>query len=162
LGATRAHGAASWARLEEHLEPVSIGFEGDGVHAPRAKVYARFRQLGRLDRLGVPAWSSPAMRRFLERVIGNDHVGRSGVVPSFVVDPATGLPAAGKVDVCGHCLLRSGARWQETLEALAADLGLRSPALGQVLEREEVSVAFVGLGVDAAGRTRLNAYLKEP
>ncbi|MGC8794858.1 MAG: hypothetical protein ACP5U2_15875 [Bryobacteraceae bacterium] len=66
------------------------------------------------------------------------------------------------MDVCAHCVPRSGAEWADLTERLAAAFGLPSPGVKPALLEGKAEMAFIGFEFPSGGPYQLNCYLKAP
>lgn len=161
-GVAGAQSVAALGRVSAACQVASLGVEGSVDGVMRAKLYFRLSGRQRLSDLALPPLASPVVERFLEAVLADRAVHPAGLVLSASFDLATHALYDAKVDVCAHCVTRTGPQWARVLAQLADSLGTGSLGVNSDVSRGNVEVAFVGLGLTSAGRTRLNVYLKEP
>jgi hypothetical protein len=153
---------ARLAHASRVSEVVSVGVEGSPDGRLRAKVYFRLTGKIVLSRLGLEPLAAPSFAAFLASVLADLPVKQTGLVLSVSFDLAAGTLYDAKVDVCGHCVARSGQDWSTRLQALSESLGVGPIRFASPLADGRVELAFVGLGVTTSGRCRLNTYLKDP
>jgi hypothetical protein len=148
-------------RLRPQATLASIGLEGACLRTMRAKLYWRLDRPVRLAELGIGLLKAPELAHFLARAVEQRPMALSGTVFSTGFSLHTGELEDVKLDLCGHCLPREPKAWGELLEGLSTDFGLVPVPVGSDLAERRCELAFLGLGVDRAGDTRLNVYLKE-
>lgn len=147
--------------LVAHTRLASVGVEGVGPGRLRVKLYTRLRRPVALETLGG-LLRDPVFGAFLGHVVGARSMSLSGLVLGLGWDGADGRLRDVKLDLCGHCLPRPPHEWSRLLGELADGLGVALPPAGPALADGTAEVAFLGLGLDRAGRHRLNVYLKPP
>lgn len=150
------------AALRKVARPLSVGLETAGTDRARLKVYWRLEQPVALGSVGIGLLADAAFGDLLRSIVGARRISPAGLVFSVSFALANGSLCDVKLDICAHCVPRAPLAWLETIEALAAQHGLAVPAIGPMLEARRADIAFVGLGIDADGRKRLNVYLKAP
>ena len=139
---------------------VSVGIEGTSLEKARAKLYWRLNGNAALCNLGLPLLDNAAISEFLYDVVEERRILRAGIVGSIGFEVASGNVSDVKLDVCGHCVRRTPTEWVQVIERSTARCELaRLPAKFPTVF-EKADLAFIGLGVDADERPRLNIYLK--
>lgn len=160
----RAAGVESPASLLHRVERVgrlaSVGLEGVPGGELRLKVYWRMVGACRLDELLIPVLSDGPQRAFLETLLADGSIRRSGLLLCLSVSPGGSEWVDGKIDLCAHCMPATAERWSARLAALSDRLGLVESGLSSVLASGAAEVAFVGHGLSQSGDSRLNVYLK--
>lgn len=153
--------ARAWNGFANGSRVASLGLEGSSPLNLRAKVYLRPNRAMELRELPDPRFRDPAMLAFLHHALGDLDVPPSALLLSFSVfvdGPRQGHPADIKLDLCAHCARRSSHDWRARIEALGSSLGIDTSR--SILSPEVAELAFLGLGIDAEGRPRLNCYWK--
>ncbi len=151
---------AMLANLEGKARIVSVGVEGRTAADARAKIYLRFTHAVRLDVLGIPLLRDPSFGMALTELVGPRRARLGGLVLSLGFSTCSGILQDAKVDLCGHCVPRTPARWQALVDRLTDRLDLPPLAVEVPLRDEMAEVAFVGVGIQVDGSRRLNVYLK--
>lgn len=148
--------------IRQRSRLMCVGVEGTCPDDARAKVYWRMAEATRLDAVGVPAFAAPEFARFVELCVGARRMRLTGVVLCAGVKVATGAFADAKLDLCTcpNCLDYTPDESARVAAAVSEAFGIAPLPLADALETTEL--AFLGLGVDARGRVRFNAYFKEP
>ncbi|EGF30482.1 hypothetical protein IMCC9480_1359 [Oxalobacteraceae bacterium IMCC9480] len=156
-------GRAVPSPLVRHAHLVSAGIEGSSAANARAKLYWRLGTKAALADLGLSLASTTEVRDFLGLVIGERHITRNAIVGSIGMDLASAAredtPGDLKLDVCAHCVPRSRDEWLPIIDACCRRFGL-TPATEITGMDGRTELAFLGFGLDQAGRARLNIYLK--
>lgn len=147
------------ASLANSCVVASLGFEGTGPAAARAKVYFRLATPAALEDLGLDLLGSPQVLRFLALTIGQNSIDLDGLVMSLGFALQDGGLRDVKVDVCGHCLAYDADQWQAVVDGCTDEFGLRPIPNETTLAVGDCSVAFLGFGLDIEGEARLNLYL---
>jgi hypothetical protein len=138
---------------------VSAGVEGRSAADARAKIYWRLQHPIALADLGVPLLTHEAIGEFLGLFGEEQPIALSGLVFSAGFSLRDGAICDTKVDVCGHCVPRSPGRWLEMLGEYCQRQRLQPLHIGGAAGHPW-EIAFVGFGVTAEERRRLNVYLK--
>ena len=146
--------------LEKYAVTASIGLEALNPTMGRAKIYWRLKEPTLLSNLGVDPLNTPQIMKFLSKVIGNQEMNLSGAVFSIGFDLSTGDLEDAKMDLCGHCIIKSNSEWIETINSLTKENGLQKIDIEKSLRTNDHEVAFLGMGVSSANETRINVYLK--
>lgn len=143
-------------------EVISVGVEVSPDGRLRAKVYFRLTDKIALAGLELEPLAAPSVALFLQSVVADLPVRQTGIVLSVSFDLGAGTLHDAKLDVCGHCVARSGQDWAMRLQALSDSFGAGPVGFAPAVADGRAEVAFVGLGVTVTGRCRLNTYLKDP
>lgn len=138
----------------------SFGLEGSAPADARAKLYFRLDPPGPLPALGIDLFAGPAVVQFLNRAIGEFAMDPAGIVLCVGFSVATGSLIDAKIDLCGHCLAYSPAAWARKVAELDTTLALTPLPTAAMLAAGDCEVAFLGFGLRADGRRRLNLYAK--
>jgi hypothetical protein len=145
------------ARLATSCFLLGFGIEGALPSSLRIKLYWRMAERMSLYDFGVPLLLDSDVAGFVDRVLAG---GSSPEALTFSAgfDLVTGALRDVKADVSWH---------DHTLDRGLALLDSQSEALGvqparELLRRHDLGIACVGLGIDAAGRRRINTYLFQP
>jgi hypothetical protein len=146
--------------VREHGTLVSLALEGRTPADARAKVYWRLRGPTSLRQMGVPLLTHRAFEEFLTLIPTEEEIPLSGIVLSAGFSVSDGALSDAKIDICAHCVVRSGETWIQFLGDCCRIGGLRPLDLGEGLRRRDCEVALVGLGLNSRSERRLNVYLK--
>jgi len=162
------------ARLDGVARLQSAGVEGLAPANARAKLFFRLERPLALADLGIEALAHPRFLEFLATVMGEREIALKGLVFSLSFTVADGRLFEAKVDVCGHCLARPAAAWEDLLAAVAggagstgstggaSSVGLPVPPAAGLLAEEVAEVAYLGLARNLLGQERLDLFLKPP
>lgn len=174
---------ASWKRLQEwltHLMPqntdandfidtarrhadiMSIGLEGSSMENLRAKVYFRLSHKASLSDLGIKLLLREEFPAFLNDVVGEKEIQRSGLVFNIGFHIASGKMFDVKIDVCGcsSCVNIDTRSWIKVLNNTVSRYGITPFPVNEKILNEQCAVSYYGIGVDRKGRVRMNLYLK--
>jgi hypothetical protein len=139
---------------------VSAGVEGATRRSASAKLYWRIEGPTPLVALGIPLIANPMVSEFLCVVIQDRIIPRKGILVSVGFHVGSGCVTGVKFDVCGHCVKRTPSDWSHLLQRWAACHELSRLHVDYSALLEAAELAFVGLGLDAEAKPRLNIYLK--
>jgi hypothetical protein len=147
-------------RLASRSCVASIGVEGSTQANARIKVYWRLDKNAALYDLGMPIFDNVAIPEFLLDAIKDRRIPRTAIVGSVGFELASGRLSDVKLDVCAHCVRRTGMDWMQMIQRCITRHGLpelskKSPSMLAIAE-----LAFIGIGLDAEQIPRLNIYLK--
>ncbi|HTB12171.1 MAG TPA: hypothetical protein VK752_11395 [Bryobacteraceae bacterium] len=148
-------------RLAEYGDIASFAIEGAAPDAVTLKIYWRLRSPRALSETGLDLLQDPAFKIYLAQAVGARPMRLSGTVFSAGFD-TTGAISSAKIDLCAHCLPQEADRWISTVNSLTGRFGLTPMPVGEDLMTGRCDAAFLGLGLDARRRPRLNLYLKPP
>jgi hypothetical protein len=139
---------------------VSAGIEGIERHGAIAKLYWRLDGSATFNDLGIPFIENHGLREFFSLVIENQKIPKTGILGSIGFQVGTGRVTSTKLDICCHCVRRTPHDWARVLQYCATyhDPAKTPLSYSNILERSEM--AFLGFGLDALARPRLNVYLK--
>lgn len=138
----------------------SAGLEGSTLENTRAKLYFRFKEATSLKNLDIDLFNSQEMQDFLTIAMARFEVDLQGFVMNIGFNLMTGALADVKVDLCGHCLRHTPDAWQDVMNQLTNRFSLAPLDTKPILENSSFEVAFIGFGLTADIKPRLNLYIK--
>lgn len=146
--------------LSQYAQLCSIGLEAASLADARAKIHVRLQRSAPLASLGIPLLCDEGIGAFLQRAAGERELPFDGVVLGAGASVVTGAMRDAKIDLAGSYLHLSPQSWVELTDWCADTFSLQRIPMDALLANGRVSVAYIGLGVDAKGNHRLNVYLK--
>lgn len=148
-------------RLEGKAFLLGVGIEGAHRGAARLKIYWRLADPAPLSSFGIELFEAPSLIAFLTAVLASGPVNTQTLNFSAAFELSSGALHDIKVDVSwdGRTSLEAFALLAVQENSLGlAPLSAHS-ALRSALERCDMAVGCVGLGMSAAGKHRMNTYL---
>jgi hypothetical protein len=143
---------------------MSLGLEGSSLKNMRAKIYWRMNYPDSLDSYDVPLLASSGMKDFLTRLIDDKVIQTKSIVFSAGFHVASQQLFDVKADVCNcmNCLAFANEQWIGKLDEFCRRDDIAPFPVSQVLNKNECSVAFFGMGLNIKNEKRYNIYLKGP
>jgi hypothetical protein len=148
------------AVLEQSCFLLGVGVEGLSPSTARFKLYWRMTTPQPLSDFGISLLTDPAMMTFLAAALGGGSVTPDALNFSANFDVTSGKLVDVKIDVSWH-----GRAQQQALQIIAyqaEQLGLatlETHSAINTIRQHQLAVGCIGLGIDAAGKYRLNTYL---
>jgi hypothetical protein len=139
---------------------LGVGVEGLCPDSARLKLYWRMTTPQPLSDFGIPLLTDPAMIAFLAAALGGGSVAPDALNFSANFDVTSGRLVDVKVDVSWHGRARQQALQIIANQAEQLGLGtLETHSAINTIHQHQLAVGCIGLGIDAAGKYRLNTYL---
>jgi hypothetical protein len=141
--------------------PECACIEGSVAGHVRAKIYFRLCTASTGDSLSFLPVADPIVLEFLETVIQRRNIAFSGIIFSIGFLVETGKISDSKIDVCCHCVVRKPSEWKAVFAELhRLDPLVRFDNSSEIVDREHVELACIGIGLDTRKRVRINTYWK--
>lgn len=147
--------------LEPHCRLASVGIEGSSMKNGRVKLYWRVSGSASFHDFGIPLYTDDSVLRFIGTLLKEYFYTLSALTFSAGFNLATGKLTDIKIDVSNRIMNMNFYEAITFIQKAAQSLDFHNLSLERKLlscSRNDVEVAFIGIGVDDDRQYRLHMY----
>ena len=146
-------------QLSHHARLASIALEGRAANTGKIKIYWRLDSKFNLLNQPHALFQDDQIKLFLVESIENNEISKNGLLFSTSWNLSTGQIEEVKIDLCGHCLNKTQAQWNNLIRRLSAIFSFKLPNTKPYFDTG-ADIAFISFALDINLRNRFNLYWK--